>query len=309
MRIAPAGMFALLRVWGCVAAAFVTLFAPALTQARDGEALHEQVMAIPLWDGAVPAALVATSYKPDGLGPFPLVILSHGSPGSMAERQRMGRYRVISHVHEFVHRGFAVIVPMRRGYGDTGGPWAERYGSCEAPDFYNAGLEAAADLLATIRHAKSLPYVNPERIVLAGQSAGGFASIAAASRAPEGVIAVVNLSGGRAGNPRTRPGEPCAPQHMASAINRFAKTIKVPVLWHYAENDRFFGPAHVRAWFQAFRDAGAPGTLVMQPPFGEDGHRLFASRAGLPIWTAAVDDFLRTVGLQSGGAYGRTELR
>jgi len=287
----------LLRVWCSAGLMLLAAAFPVAVPAQDSNNLHEQVMAIPLWDGAVPAALVATAYKPDGPGPFPVVILSHGSPGSAAERQRMGRYRVLSRIQEFVHRGFAVIVPMRRGYGDTGGPWAERYGSCEAPDFYSAGLEAAADLLAVIRVARTLPHVNPERIVLVGQSAGGFASIAAASRAPAGVIAVVNLSGGRAGNPRTHPGEPCASDRMALTIHRFAKTIRVPVLWHYAENDRFFGPAHVRAWFQAFREAGAPGTLVMRPPFGEDGHRIFASPSGLPIWTSAVDEFLRSIGM------------
>jgi len=83
-------------------------------RAQDSENLHEQVMTIPLWDGAVPAALVATAYKPDGHGPFPLVILSHGSPGSAAERERMGRYRVLSRIREFVRRGFATPAGLGR---------------------------------------------------------------------------------------------------------------------------------------------------------------------------------------------------
>jgi dienelactone hydrolase len=208
----------------------------------------------------------------------------------------MGRYRVLSRIREFTKRGFAVIVPMRRGYGDTGGAWAETYFRCSAPDYYAAGVQAAVDLVATLDYARRLEYVNRERIILFGQSAGGFASIAAASRNPPGVVAVVNFSGGRGGQPDTRPGEPCDADGMTRTIARFAQTIRVPVLWHYAENDRYFAPEHVRAWFRAFEAAGARGTLVMQPPFGNDGHGMFAVAAGLPIWTAAFDAFIRPLG-------------
>jgi dienelactone hydrolase len=86
---------------------------------------------------------------------------------------------------------------------------------------------------------------------------------------------------------------------LASAIGRFAQNIRVPVLWHYAENDRYFAPEHVRTWFSAFVTAGAPGTLVMQPPFGRDGHGIFASPAGRPIWTAAFDHFMRDIGFSA----------
>ena len=33
----------------------------------------------------------------------------------------------------------------------------------------------------------------------------------------------------------------------------------------------------------AFETASARGKLVMQPPFGRDGHHLFASPVGLPL--------------------------
>lgn len=274
--------------------------AVARAQSLDA-ALREEVVSVPLPPGSDVAALVATLYRPQGDGPFPLIVLSHGSPTNAADRGKMGRYRVLSRIREFTRRGFAVIVPMRRGYGDTGGAWAETYFRCSAPDYYAAGVQAAVDLVAAVDYARTLGYVNRERIILLGQSAGGFASIAAASHSPPGVIAVVNLSGGRGGRPSTRPGEPCDPDNMTRAIARFAQTIRVPVLWHYAENDRYFAPEHVRAWFQAFESAGATGTLVMQPPFGEDGHGMFASPAGLPLWTAAFDAFLQQIGFEFPG--------
>lgn len=120
--------------------------------------------------------------------------------------------------------------------------------------------------------------------------------MAAASKRPPGVVAVVNFSGGRGGRPNSSPGEPCGADNMKSAIARFAQTIRVPVLWHYAENDRYFSPQHVRDWFSAFEAAGAPGTLVMQPPFGRDGHSLFSAAAGRPIWTSAFDVFMVQTG-------------
>lgn len=254
--------------------------------------LREEFVRIPLPSEARWPALAATTYRPQGDGPFPLIILNHGSPATAAEREKMGRYRVLDRVQEFVIRGYAVVVPMRRGYGLTGGKWAEHYGRCAAPDYFAAGEQSAIDVLAATNYAARLPWADSRQIVLVGQSAGGIAAIAAASRQPAGVVAVVNFSGGRGGRPDTNPGEPCGAENMKRAISRYAQTIHVPVLWHYAENDRYFSAAHVRDWFGAFEAAGAKGTLVMQPPFGRDGHNIFVAAAGRPIWTSAFDVFM-----------------
>jgi dienelactone hydrolase len=205
----------------------------------------------------------------------------------------MGRYRPLPQIREFIERGYAVIVPMRRGYGETGGEWAERYGTCVAPDYYRAAREGAKDLVGVVQFARTLPYVKRDQVLLVGQSAGGIASIAAASENPPGVVGVVNLAGGRGGRPYTHPGDPCVAANMTEAIGKLARTIKVPVLWHYSENDQFFAPRHVQAWFKAFEQAGAPGRLVMQPPFRWDGHGIFGADSGIPIWTAAFDRFVK----------------
>jgi dienelactone hydrolase len=270
--------------------------------------LNEEIVRIPLLlDGDLEATLTATVFRPMGAGPFPLVVLSHGSPVSWHDRPAIGRYRRLPQIAEFVRRGFAVIVPIRRGFGATGGVFAEDYKSCREPDYISAGTQAGRDLLATMAYARKLVFVDPERILLVGQSAGGFASLAASSMDAAGVIGVVNFAGGRGGDPANRPGEPCGPERMTAAIARFAQTIKVPVLWHYAENDRFFGPTYVRAWFEAFERAGGKGRLVMQPPFGRDGHGLFASDLGLPIWTLEFDRFLAEIGLSAGDNKGTAQ--
>jgi hypothetical protein len=79
---------------------------------------------------------------------------------------------------------------------------------------------------------------------------------------------------------------------LVETIRKFAKTIRTPVLWHYAENDLFLGPEVVRAMFTAFQEVGGKGRLVIQPPFGKNGHTLFTSPSGIPIWTPEFDKFL-----------------
>lgn len=263
-------------------------------------ALREEVVRVPLLQPS-PAdgvdALVATLFQPPGPGPFPVIVLSHGSPGNPQHRAEMGRYRLVPQIEALVLRGFAVLVPMRRGYGATGGSFRENIGDCAGgkPEFAAAGAEGARDLLSAIAFIRTRASLDAQRIVLMGQSAGGFASLAAAAQSPRGVVAVLNLAGGRGGN--GRDGRPCAPEQMAQVIGGYARVIAVPVLWFYAENDRYFGPAAVRGWFKAFEDAGGRGRLVVHPPYGADGHLLFYKAEARPIWTAAMEEFFRGAGL------------
>jgi dienelactone hydrolase len=282
----------------------ILLLLPVSASAQDQEIfaeLNEQVVKVPMvidgFFGKTEISLVATIFRPSGDGPFPLIVLSHGNPPNASDRPKIKRYRIIPQIQEFVRRGFAVIVPIRRGYGATGGDFVEDYGNCSNAHYTNAGLEAAKDLIATITFAANLPYVKSDKILLVGQSAGGFASLAAASLNPPGVIGVINFAGGRGGRPSTNPGEPCVPNRMAITIETYAKTTKVPVLWHYAENDKYFGAQYPKEWFAAFQKGGARGRLVIQPPFGKDGHSIFSSKNGIPIWTKEFDNFIKEIGM------------
>lgn len=283
----------------CVAVSF-----PCISHAAESDPiatdLNETIVSIPMVEhglfGDTNRALVATKYKPPGDGPFALIILSHGNPPDPLDRVKIGRYRKLAQIRAFVHQGFEVIVPIRRGYGATGGTFAEDTGtSCQSPNFEHAGREAAQDVLATVAYADTLAEVDKDHIVLVGQSAGGFASLAAASYAPKGVVAVVNFSGGRGGRPATHPGEPCAPASMARTIGTFASTTTVPVFWHYVENDQYFAPDVVRTWFAAFEAAGGKGQLIVESPFGRDGHGMFAADRAIPIWLPEFTRFVSTV--------------
>jgi dienelactone hydrolase len=254
--------------------------------------LHETIVKVPVDEGNHTRDIVATTYMPDGPGPFPLIVLSHGSPPDPRDRWKVGRYRELPQIRTFVQLGFAVIVPIRRGYGATGGIDEEDAGSCQNPDYTAAGEQAARDVLAAVKYAQTLPTVDRSRVVLVGQSAGGFASLAAASYAPQGLVAVVNFSGGRGGNPSKHPGMPCAPQQMAATIAHFATTTRVPVLWHYVQNDKYFAPDVVATWFSAFQAAGGHGQMIVEPPFGTNGHGMFAVKDAIPIWLPHFEQFV-----------------
>jgi dienelactone hydrolase len=276
----------------------VFLFLPILCRAEEqlSADLHEEILHIPMvmdgfW-GKNEIQLTATIYRPQGPGPFPLLVLSHGSTKNAFDRQEIGRYRLIPQIREFVHRGFTVLVPIRRGYGSAGGDFAEDYGACSSPQYYEAGRESAKDIVAAINFAAKLSYVKPDKILLVGQSGGGFASLAVASLNLPGVVGVVNFAGGRGGRLES-PGEPCCSERLVDAIREFSKTIKVTVLWFYTENDKFFNPRHAQNMYQAFINAGASGKLVMVPPFGMNGHKLFPSKDGIPLWTIPFDEFIK----------------
>lgn len=256
--------------------------------------LRETIHSVPVPPAG--ASIVVTTFRPRGNGPFPWIVLSHGTAPSADVNRAMGRYRPLPAINEWLRRGYAVVAPVRRGYGASGGEdFGDAYGTCARPDFRRAGEGGARDLLATIDWAKQQPDLDPRRWLLVGQSAGGFASIYTASKRPAALHAVLAFSPGRGGRPDTHPGEPCAPQAVADVFASIAPHIAVPVLWFYAENDQYIGPAAQRLWFDAFQNAGGRGELVQVPPFPAGrGHGVFPSTLGVPLWTRAVAEFFRS---------------
>ncbi|MBF0153970.1 MAG: prolyl oligopeptidase family serine peptidase [Magnetococcales bacterium] len=257
---------------------------------------NETVLTIPAPNktrsGTETVELVATLFKPEGPGPFPLAIVSHGSPrGGDNERKGQKRpvFRALSKA--LVDMGYVVLLPQRRGYGESGGHWAEGYGKCGAARYHAAGLEGASDLSAAIRHARQQTFVRPDQVVLIGTSAGGFASIAAGSMGLEGVRGIINVAGGRGS---IRPGFVCSQETLVSSLSDYGKTSHVPSLWIYAKNDRFFHPDLVQAMHTAYRQQGGKAELVMIPPVGEDGHSLMKDD-NVPYILPHIQDFLHTI--------------
>ena len=266
---------------------------PSAKDSAIDASLREVVHNVPVANTG--ASIVVTSFRPRGDGPFPWIVLSHGTAVTREGSLAIGRNRNLPIASEWVNRGYAVLVPIRRGYGASANPegrLADSYGSCKRPEFAKAGEAAALDLLATVKWAKAQKDLDPKRWLLVGQSSGGFASIYTASKRPDGLLAVLAFSSGRGGNPDTRPGEPCASAELAELITSIAPKLNVPVLWFYAKNDEYIGPRVQKLWFDSFRKAGGKGELFVAPPFPERrGHGVFPSPKGIPIWTREVGKF------------------
>jgi pimeloyl-ACP methyl ester carboxylesterase len=252
--------------------------------------LREDVLRVPVVSGAQRDIIEVTVYRPEGPGPFPIAVLSHGSPRSAAERRAEGRQRMPVQSGAFVAMGFAVLVPTRRGYGESGGEWAETYGSCRNPDYHGAGLESARDIRAAVDAVRGEKWADGAHVVLAGQSAGGFGSVAASSTPFPGLVAVVNFAGGRGS---MGPDDVCGEDRLVEAMGRYGAASRVPELWIYSQNDLFFGPALARRMHAAFTKAGGHAEFFTAPPTGDDGHGYFAWMTR--HWAPRVEEFLRRV--------------
>jgi dienelactone hydrolase len=228
----------------------------------------------------------------------PFLILNHGRSFKPEEMAKMGRVKYTANSRYFVAKGFAVFVPTRIGYGVTGGEDVEYTGDCNRRN-YPAGYEAAAQQsLVVIEYARAQPYVDPQRGLAVGQSYGGTTAIALAAKAAPGLVGAVNFAGGGGGNPEKQPGRPCRPDLLESLFAGYGVHARLPTLWIYSENDKYFGKDLPRAWFDAYRGKGGAGAFVQLPPLdpakGDDGHATFTRD---PVaWRPHFEAFLRETG-------------
>lgn len=249
---------------------------------------REQVWKISSADPSRP--MLTTVFRPPGEQRRPLLVLNHGSPNT--GREQMPRQRFSTASGWFVKQGYVVVVPLRRGYGETGGRWNENYGSCDASDFYGTGLEAAKDIDAAVQYMRTQPFVSPDKTLIVGQSAGGWGTLAYSARNPAGVPAMVNFAGGRGGRQQNLANNNCAPRNLIDASGKYGRTARVPTLWIYTRNDTFFDPKLSQDMANAYKAGGGAADYRLLPAFGNDGHGLFGAADGLAIWSPLVQSFI-----------------
>ena len=134
--------------------------------------------------------------------------------------------------------------------------------------------------------------IAPGKVIVVGQSGGGWGSIALASRNPPSVGAVITFAAGRGGRVDGKPNNNCAPDKLVAATGEFGRTARIPMLWIYAENDTYFGPELTKRMHNAFTAAGGDAEYHLLPAFGNDGHFLIDSADAVPLWAPLVSQFL-----------------
>jgi dienelactone hydrolase len=261
---------------------------PALAASQSDDArmpnapMHEQVLKL-AGDPARPVTLEATLFEPPGAGPFPLAVINHGAQG---EPRSMGRYRVSYSIDYFLSRGYAVILPMMRGFAGSGGEAV-----VEGCDVANTGKLNAKDILAVIAAMKQRHEIDAGNTLVMGQSFGGWNSLALATMAPPEVKGIVNFVGGIRSNR-------CNTQDAAmwEAMADFGHEARVPSLWFYGERDELFPKAVWQTDFERFTQAGGQARLVN---FGkvDDAHNLLGHSELLDLWVPDVDAYLAQQGL------------
>ena len=142
----------------------------AITEVVDGRPV--ELMYVETWDGLyAPIGL----RRPEGPGPFPLVLLAAGNGGEgMAWIRDALRNRAWT-MDRLVEAGFACAwlryrTEVELGYNDGGRLVRDRRQGREM--FSRSPLEYE-DEIAIIEYLKTLPYVDPDRIGLIGMSHGG----------------------------------------------------------------------------------------------------------------------------------------
>ena len=230
-------------------------------------------------------------YRPPAPGRLPVLVFNHGSTGGgrvAPTATTWFRYPEVARF--FVERGWAVLIPMRRGRGASGGDYLERY-ECDRR-ILAAGVDRAiADLDAVLAFVSTQPWADMDRFVLGGMSRGGLLSVLYPSQRQTNARGVINFAGGWT-------------IERCDAVTRFnvdtfadaGRSGGLPMLWLYSENDRNYGPAAVRSYHRAFTQAGGTAELRLFPPIGHDGHILLPG--AITVWLTAVQDFLVRLGLE-----------
>ena len=251
-------------------------------------------------------------YKPEGAGPFPVVIYNHGSRPEHEREQRPFAY-----VGALLTKGnsrspagpasavglamtnlqktqeadtrYVVVVPERRGYGRSEGePFSEELGEDRGPRYVSRLQEEADDVIAAAEFAKTLPYGDGTRIGVMGWSFGGIVSVFAASRSSVFRV-VVNQAGGAL----SWGGSPALQRALREAAGR----IRVPLLGMVAENDRT--TQSVKVVVAEAEKHGGSAKLIVYPAFTPQensngiapGHMIFGAQ-GVRIWEKDLKEFL-----------------
>jgi fermentation-respiration switch protein FrsA (DUF1100 family) len=106
-------------------------------------------------------------YRPDGEGPFPIVVMAHGFSATR-------ELRLDAYAERFCAAGLAALVFDYRHFGASAGQPRQLLDIANQHEDYRAA----------VRYARSLPWVDPDRVALFGTSFSGGHVLAVAAQDP-----------------------------------------------------------------------------------------------------------------------------
>jgi dienelactone hydrolase len=247
------------------------------------------------------AKMVTQVFKPSGDGPFPVVLYSHGRGDTLARSKLANPVNNVV-VSYWLAKGYAVVAPIRPGYGPTGGSDTEisgvRYatdGTCTSqPDHSITANAALRSTTLALQWLREQPWAKADNILLQGQSVGGLTTVALCATNPPGVVGCINFAGGAGGSPERAPGRMCAPEKMTALMQQYGSTTKRPNIWFYAPNDQYWGEQPPKDWHAAYATGGSESQWVGTQAVPPDGHRLL--NLGGKLWSEPLDAWLKKNG-------------
>jgi len=233
--------------------------------------------------------------KPEGNGPFPVIVFNHGSESDPKARWDLEKF--------YTDLGFILFEPHRSGHGLSADAGPDILTQQEAlpAGLSNEEFQAAiwdlhqkanVDVISAIQWLKSQSYVDANRIVVSGYSYGGIQTIITAEKSDSlglGVRAFVPFA----------PGAMSWNSYLAGYLSSSVQNAAPPIFLIQAANDYSLGPSEVLG---AILEAkGTPNGHKVYPAFGdtvEQGHGGFAlSAEGAAIWSPDVLAFFHATGV------------
>jgi dienelactone hydrolase len=239
--------------------------------------------------------ITVTIWRDDSIKKAPYLLFSHGRAGTDQERASFGRssYKNISEY--YINKGFVVILPTRIGYGVSGGPDAEfSGGSCQNKNYTEPVKVIADQSKQVLNHVFDFSYIDKTKGIVVGQSVGGFTTIGLSAENISGLKGAINFAGGDGGDPIKSAEKPCGDYLIKDTFAKYGASNKVPTLWLYSVNDKFWGEQLPKDWFVAFQKAGGKGQFISLPAYKEDGHSIF--RGDLNAWKNDFEKFIKEIG-------------
>ena len=224
-------------------------------------------------------------YVPDGPGPHPCIITSHGSSIEQGtwDASRPGTAALL------LSWGYASFLPHRAGYGNSPGVgWLKDVSAGFGTEDYDKQLarrmdRESDDVIAALDWLSGQNEIATNRIALMGSSFGGTVTLLAAAKTAR-ICCAVEFAGAAMNWEKT----PGLRKVMKAAARRLAK----PIFFLQAANDFSTGPTV--ALGKIVEQEGPQGSLAkVYPAFGVtsyEGH-LF-EKAGALVWGPEVRAFL-----------------